>query len=124
MPLTYVHAPDASLPSLLAALRAGRTYVSSGPFLEIRARDGDRAVGEVGDSVARAARPTIEARCKDAPSAELRLVANGETIAEERALGEKRITARPRPTDTWCCAELWTAGGERLLTVTSAIYLS
>jgi len=128
VPLTYVHATDASLPSLLEALRAGRTYVSSGPFVEIRAWDPEASAegateGGVGDSVVRTPGLRLESRYAGAPAAELRLVANGKAIARERVRGDGRLTVPVGRGHTWCCAELWTADGSRLLAVTSPIYL-
>jgi hypothetical protein len=123
VPATYVHADDAGLPSILEALRAGRTYVSSGPFLEIHANDGHDRTARVGESVKRSRARGIEARCTDSPEAELRLVANGETIATARVDGDGRLSASPRAADTWCCAELWNREGDTMLAVTSPIYV-
>jgi hypothetical protein len=117
VPLTYVLAEDLRPGSILEALRAGRTYVSSGPFLQIEAR-GER-VAAVGDT-ARGAR-SIEASCARAPAAELRIVVHGETRASAGVNGGGRLSTEPRPGDRWCCAELWQ--GSLLLALTSPIYL-
>lgn len=123
VPLTYVDAADASLASILDALREGRSYVSSGPVLEIRALGDDGVLAQVGGTASRPALRAIEALGSAAPAAELRLVANGETLARCRIDGEGRLSASPRASDTWCCAELWSERGDVLLAVTSPIYL-
>ena len=122
VPLTYVQADDTTLPSILEALRAGRTYVSSGPSLEIRALDGGGPVGGVGESVKGTA-GVIEAICAASPEAELRLVGNRGVIGKARVEAEGSLAARPAEGDTWCCAELWNREGDTLLAVTSPIYL-
>ncbi len=124
VPLTYVQASDASLPALLEALRAGRTYVSSGPFLELRALRRGQVVAEVGDSVEGSSRPLLEARCHGRPPAELRLIANGQVFARQFVNGHGRLAVPADPGHSWCCAELWNPTGEVLLAVTSALYLA
>ncbi len=124
VPLTYVEATDASLASLLDALHAGRTYVSSGPALEIQAVGYDGPLARMGETVPKSAARAIEAACAQAPVAELRLVANGETFAKRRIDGEGYLTAPTRAHDRWCCAELWSEKGDILLAVTSPIYLT
>jgi predicted metal-dependent phosphoesterase TrpH len=120
VPLTYVHAEGASLPDVLEALRQGRTYVSSGPRLEIRAAGGDGRSAAVGGTIDASGGPTVEVSCSSAPAAELRLVVGGEARARQRVEGEGRVAARVGPRDRWCCAELWR--GPVLLAVTSPIY--
>ncbi len=122
VPLTYVRAADTSLPALLEGLRAGRTYVSSGPFLELRALRGGQVAAEVGDSVEVSSRPLLEARCHGRPPAELRLVANGQVIGRQFVNGHGRLAVPADPDHSWCCAELWTPDGNVLLAVTSALY--
>jgi hypothetical protein len=109
---------------VLDALHAGRTYVSSGPALEIQAVGYDGPLARVGESVPKSAARAIEAACAQAPVAELRLVANGETFAKRRVDGEGYLTAPTRASDRWCCAELWSEKGDILLAVTSPIYLT
>jgi hypothetical protein len=121
VPLTYVQAEEPSLPAVLDAVRQGRTYVSSGPRLEIRAATAAEQVATVGETIDASAPVTVEASCASSPAAELRLVAGGETRARQRVEGEGRVAARFEPVDRWCCAELWR--GEILLAVTSPIYL-
>ncbi len=123
VPITYVQASDAGLPSILEALRAGRTYVSSGPRLEIRACSDGGPIAEVGSAVKRSAARVIEVACGDSPEAELRLVGNGGTFARAPVDSEGSLNARPREGDTWCCAELWNRAGDTLLAVTSPIYI-
>jgi hypothetical protein len=124
VPLTYVRAADASLSAILEALRAGRTYVSSGPFLELRALRGGQVVGEVGDSVEGSSRPLLEARCHGRPPAELRLIANGRVFARQFVNGHGRLAVPADPGHSWYCAELWSPKGDVLLAVTSALYLA
>lgn len=117
VPLTYVLAEDASAESLLHALRGGRTYVSSGPRVEIEARGG-RAAGVGGTAMGA---HTLLASYAGAPDAELRIVGSGGPRVRSRVIGEGRIHASPRPGDRWACAELWSDGV--LLAVTSPVYL-
>jgi hypothetical protein len=124
VPLTYLQAADASLESLIDAIRAGRSYVSSGPRLELRAVGADGRQAALGETLAGSPPPTIEAWCSGAPSAELRLMGNGRIFAERRVEGEGRVAARAVGGDRWCCAELWSADGETMLAVTSPIYLA
>jgi hypothetical protein len=125
VPLTYVKAADSSLPAILAALRAGRTYVSSGPFLELRAREGDASVAELGDTVTVGPEVLFEARCAGGSGSELRLVADGSTVAREPVAGngEGLLAATLPSSASWCCAELWSERGDVLRAVTSPIYL-
>jgi len=124
VPLTYVEATDASLASVLDALHAGRTYVSSGPALEIQAVGYDGPLARIGESIPKSAARAIEAACASAPVGELRLVAHGEILAKRRIDGEGYLAAAPRASDRWCCAELWSEKGDILLAVTSPIYLT
>ena len=119
VPLTYVRADDLSLDAILEAILAGRTFVSSGPLLDLRVVDEGGGVAAIGDT-ARGGRE-IEASCGGAPSAELRIVVGGETRARSAVVGEGSARATARPGDRWCCAELWNGGV--LLAVTSPIYL-
>jgi len=123
VPITCVAADDSSLPSVLEALRAGRTYVSSGPSLEIEAIDDRGPTASVGEGVKRARAREIQAWCAETPEAELRLVGSRGTIATARVDAEGRVAATPRESDTWCCAELWNRAGDTLLAVTSPIYI-
>jgi len=123
VPITYVQSDDASLASLLDALRAGRTYVSSGPRLEIRALGAHEPAAAVGETVARAKVRAIELHCAETPEAELRLVGNRGTIAVALADSDGHLTAKLREGDTWCCAELWNRGGDTMLAITSPIYI-
>jgi hypothetical protein len=119
VPLTYVSARDLSLDAVLEALRAGRTYVSSGPSIDVRVIEDGGRVASVGDT-ARGAR-SIEASCAGAPGAELRIVVGGETRSRARLRGDGTARAEADPKDRWCCAELW--DDRVLLAVTSPVYL-
>jgi hypothetical protein len=104
VPLTYVLADDLTRPAILDAVRAGRTYVSSGPELYLESADGG-----------------IEARCAGAPpDAELRLIADGAHVGAVRVSGEGRLRGPAVP--GWAYAELWNAGGDLMLAATSPIY--
>jgi hypothetical protein len=103
VPLTYVLADELSRGAILDAVRAGRTYVSSGPELYLESVPGG-----------------IEARCARAPAdAELRLVSNGAVDAAARVTGEG--TLRGAATAGWTNAELWNSQGTLMLAATSAI---
>lgn len=123
VPITYVQADDAGLPSVLEALRAGRTYVSSGPSLEIRAGGNQGPIAFVGEAVNRDAAPVIEVACADTPEAELRLVGDTGVFARTPVDVAGSLTARSPEGATWCCAELWNREGDTMLAVTSPIYL-
>lgn len=122
VPVTWVEADDASLKSVIEALRAGRTYVSSGPALSIRALDRNGSITELGGKLDHAAAEAIEIACFDSPDAELRLVANGAVVEKTRVDASGSLRAKPRAGDLWCCAELWNPAGDTLLAVTSPIY--
>lgn len=103
VPLTYVLADELSRAAILDAIRAGRTYVSSGPglFLE-RTKDG------------------VAARCTDAPpGALLRLVADGAIAGEAPVTGSGTVSAAAAR--GWTYAELRGAGG-LMLAATSPVY--
>lgn len=123
VPATYIHASDTSLPVLLEALRAGRTYVSCGPFIEIRALGVEGPVATVGEDVPRSRVREIEIACVQSPEAELRLVGNHGTVARGRADATGHVVAALPEGVTWCCAELWTPSGDAMLAATSPIYL-
>ncbi len=124
VPITYVEADDTSLTSVLEALRAGRTYVSSGPSLSIRAIGKGGGIAGVGENVVREAAEAIEISCVESPEGELRIIGNGEVVAKSRVDSSGLLRARPRAGDLWCCAELWNPAGDTLLAVTSPIYFS
>jgi hypothetical protein len=120
VPLTYVYADELSGPALLEALRSGRTFVSSGPELDLRAvlpGIGDRPMGATVPATAR-----IEARCQRSPKAVLRLVSSGVVTAQEEVTGSGLVTA-PAGGATWHVAELWDAEGKTLLAITSPVYV-
>ena len=121
VPLTYVHAEDLSLPAILDGLRAGRTFVSSGPDLQMRAVTADDREWPMGSTVPGEAR--IEARCARSPRAELRLVSGGAVTAREEVTGSGGVSA-PAASAAWHVAELWDGEGRRLLAVTSPIYVA
>jgi hypothetical protein len=104
VPLTYVLADELSRAAILDGIRAGRTYVSSGPELYLEA-DGDE----------------VEARFAGAPhGADLRMIANGGAIASARVSGEGSVRVAGR--SGWTYAELWNSDGTRMLAATSPVY--
>jgi len=124
VPTTFVEADDTSLRSVLEALRAGRSYVSSGPALSIRAIGRTGAITGVGETVERGVAEVIEVACVASPEAELRIIGNSEVLAKVRVDASGSLRAKPRAGDLWCCAELWNPAGDTLLAVTSPIYFS
>jgi hypothetical protein len=103
VPLTYVLADELSRAAILEGLRAGRTYVSSGPELYLEQTAGG-----------------VEARCAGAPDANLRIVADGARLASVRVRGEGRLSASLAA--RWANAELWNAEGTLMLAATSPVY--
>jgi hypothetical protein len=120
VPLTYIYAEDLSGPALLDALRAGRTFVSSGPALEMRAVTTDARDWPMGTTVPASAR--IEAWCDRSPKAELRLVSGGATTARAEVTGSGSVSA-PAAGAAWHVAELWDREAGVMLAVTSPIYV-
>ena len=104
VPLTYVLADELSRAAILDAIRAGRTYVSSGPELHLE---------DAGDA--------LVARCAGAPAeAELRIVAAGSPDVAAR-VSVSGVTRAPRGA-RWAYAELWNADGSLMLAATSPVY--
>jgi len=122
VPMTYVEADDTSLMAVLEALRAGRSYVSSGPSLSVRVIGQGAAMTGVGGTVDLDAAEAIEVSCAESKEAELRLISNGAVVAKARVDAAGSLRATPREGDRWCCAELWNPAGDTLLAVTSPIY--
>ena len=105
VPLTYVLADELSRAAILDAVRAGRTYVSSGPELSL-----DRAPGGVA------------ARCAGAPAgAEMRVIADDTLVASARVSGGVGRLHAPPPR-AWAYAELWSGSGNLMLAATSPVY--
>jgi hypothetical protein len=104
VPLTYVLADSLTRVAILDAVRAGRTYVSSGPELFLEPAEGG-----------------VQGRCAGAPpDAELRLIANGARLAAVRVSGDGHVRG---PAEAgWVSAELWNASRDRMLAATSPIY--
>ena len=103
VPLTYVLAEELSRAAILDGLRAGRTYVSSGPELYLEATAGG-----------------VEVRCAAAPAAELRIVGDRGRLASARVRGEGKLSASAP--FAWAYAELWNEGGDLMLAATSPVY--
>jgi hypothetical protein len=120
VPLTYAFAADVSLPSILEAIRSGRTYVSSGPGLFIEAREAKGATASLGEALSNPA--SIEAWCTNVLQGEIRIVVGGSIRGRAAVWGEGRVATTPEAADRWCCAELW--NGRVLLAITSPIYFS
>ncbi|MGE0455238.1 MAG: CehA/McbA family metallohydrolase [Vicinamibacteria bacterium] len=122
VPLTWVEAEDASLPSILAALRAGRSFVSSGPELRLGALGADGRRHGIGDT-ASGTGVRLRAECRGAEQSELRLTAGGGTLARARVEGDGHVDAPAPPPPAWVAAELWSADGRLLRAITSPVYL-
>jgi predicted metal-dependent phosphoesterase TrpH len=104
VPLTYVLADELSRAAILDAIRAGRTYVSSGPELYLDAVDGG-----------------VRARCAGAPpGAEVRIITRAGRADSVRVAGGGELVAHA---SGWAYAELWNEGGDVLLAATSPLYL-
>lgn len=112
---TYVWAEELSVDAILTGVREGRTFVSSGPRLNIGAQEQGQASTEGW---------TVRASWSACPEAELRVIANGETRHAQRVADRGEVQVTMREGDSWCCAELWDPRGETLLAVTSAVYLA
>lgn len=122
VPLTWVEAEDASLPSILAALRAGRSFVSSGPELRLGGLGADGRQHGIGD-VTSGPGVRLRAECRGAEQSELRLTAGGGTLARARIEGDGHVEAPAPPGPGWVAAELWSADGRLLRAITSPLYL-
>lgn len=120
VPLTYVYAEDLSLAAILEALRAGRTFVSSGPALRLRALGADGREWPVGATVPAGAR--IEVGCEGAPRAELRLVSGG-AVAARTSITNSGTLSGPAGRAAWHVAELWDTDAEVMLAITSPVYV-
>jgi len=120
VPLTYVDAEELSLRGILEGLRAGRTFVSSGPELGMRAVGPDGREWPLGATVPGSAR--IEAWCDRAPRAELRLVSGGGVAARAEVTGRGAVSAGAAGA-AWHVAELWSPDTATLLAITSPLYV-
>jgi len=120
VPLTHLFAEDLSGPALLDALRAGRSFVSSGPDLQMRAVTADGREWRMGESVPATAR--IEARCDRSPRAELRLVSGG-AITARTEVSDGGAASAPAASAAWHVAELWDGEAKTMLAITSPIYV-
>ena len=121
VPLTYVYAEELSLSGILDAVRAGRTFVSSGPELEMRAVAADGREWPTGATVPASAR--IEASCSRSPEAKLRMVSGGTITARAEVTGRGSVSA-PAAGARWHVAELWDREADVMLAVTSPIYVA
>ena len=121
----HVYAQALTEADILAAVRAGHLYVSSGPRLEIAAQAGAEAV-MMGDVLSPDAGPAeIQIAWAEAPAgAQLSLIADGatrQTLAANET-GVYRITLEV--TDArWCLATLRAIDG-RMLALTNPVFLS
>ncbi|MGL5113874.1 MAG: CehA/McbA family metallohydrolase [Beijerinckiaceae bacterium] len=114
-PFNNVHAEERSETAILAAIAAGRNFLSSGPrlTLEVENRDGVRMMmGGVAASAGEA-----HVAFADAPSgARLRLVINGERLADEPAedAADRLFDVSGMAVPGWIAAELRAADGDLL----------
>lgn len=114
-PFAHIYADELTEAALIAAIRRGRLYMSSGPRLELSAR-ADAAVAGMGDELAAAERPA-EFRCAWAdcpPDAVVRAIADGAALHEWRAGGDGQATWQAAPGQRWCAVEIRGADGNML----------
>lgn len=120
---TYVWATDPSAQAIVDGIRAGRTYVSSGPALTIQSLDEEGNPAVPGADVAAATGGAMVRVCwNSCPPAELRVVVQGTVHHRQQVEGTGYIDTEAHPGDLWLCAELWAANASTLLAVTSPIY--
>lgn len=119
----------------LEAIRAGRTYVTMGPTLDVTLRQGDRQLGlgetaqagpgELTIATGMEERREIWGRHEIEPSV-LRLTANG-AVAAEVPFSEGAMTLPIDLKPGWLRVELlgtWAQGGKGMLALTSPLYVS
>jgi len=121
----HVYAPALTEADILAAVRAGRLYISAGPRLEISARAGGESV-MMGDALSpEAGAAEIQIAWADAPlGAQLSLIADGEA-RQTWAMGESGEARATLGVDDarWCLATLRGTDGQ-MLALTNPIFLS
>ncbi len=121
----HVYAPALTEADILAAVRAGRLFISCGPRLEITAHAGAETA-MMGDALSPGAGAAeIHIAWSDAPTgAQLSLIADGETRQTWTAGsdGAERITLEVDAAK-WCLATLRAADGG-MLALTNPVFLS
>ncbi len=120
---TFVWAEELTAAAILAGIRAGHTFVSSGPELYVEASgEGGRRAG-MGDTLAvGAGRPTIHAAWDASLEARLQIVVNGQVRLSQRSQGEGHVNVTAERGDRWANAELWNERQDMLLAITSPVY--
>jgi hypothetical protein len=121
----HVYAPALTEADILAAVWAGRLYISAGPRLEITARAGGESV-MMGDALSpEAGAAEIQIAWADAPpGAQLSLIADGEA-RQTWAMGESGEARATLGVDDarWCLATLRGTDGQ-MLALTNPIFVS
>ncbi len=118
-----VYAEELTEPAVLAAIRQGHLYLSSGPRVEFTARTASRAWVIPGDRLP-ADDVTVSVRWSQAPTAnQVRLIAGGQVVATRDA-NEQGEAEWPLPAGqySWCLVEIRDAAGE-MLAITNPIFL-
>jgi hypothetical protein len=120
--VNVVYAEDLTEDAIVAAVKAGRSYISAGPVLLLNVETASGMRGMIGDTVP-AERATVTIRWEGAhPGDFVRLVLDGRAYHDKQVNAAGQI-ARPLPAGQhrWCTAELRDADGG-LWAVTNPIY--
>jgi hypothetical protein len=122
---SVVYAEALSQAAILEAIRRGHLYLSAGPKITFVARpeEGSRALIPMGDALPAGAAAEIVVGWEGCPSgAWLRLVANGQPLAEWEAEGDgSRTWPIALRHARWCLVEVRDAGG-RMIALTNPIF--
>lgn len=125
VPTTHVYARELSREAILEGLRAGRTVLSSGPLLRLRASAGE-ATGGPGDTLPAHGPLALEATVEALSTpGRLRFIGNGAIVFEqELSAGGTYSCVIEQPEAGWYRVDLRDAEGGAMLAVTSALYVA
>jgi len=122
----HVYASELSETAILSSIRAGRLFISSGPWVWIEARsEGTTSWVTVGDSLCTKNGVTLRVTWGNAPRGSvLKVRRNGLVLQTRDAFSAGQFLLEDEPTITgWYTAEIWAADGN-LLATTNPIYLT
>jgi predicted metal-dependent phosphoesterase TrpH len=129
-PTTWVYAANRSAPSIIDAIRAGRTFVSAEPplhggprvFLSTVDKRGREAI--VGGRVPSLTPLTVRVTVEGGTGQRLRLISTGQVVSDQAVLGpvSAHEVSVVMPKDGWLRAELLVDGGFLVTAVTSPIF--
>jgi len=121
----HIYASELSATAILSSIRAGRLFISSGPWLWIEARSEGTPWVTVGDSLCPENSVTLRVTWGNAPRASaLKVRGNGLVFQTRDAFSAGQLSLGDKPTvPGWYTAEIWAADGN-LLTTTNPIYLT